>query len=103
MPHIHYGTTPRSGYMEVKCTREETAKIADATAKVGDWIWIFSPVLGPWPITVIRGSAALLGWKARRCLEHGKCLAFTFAGLVAIPFAYDPDVPDTRPTEGNWT
>jgi hypothetical protein len=44
-----------------------------------------------------------LGWKARRFLEHGKCLAFTFAGLVAVPFGYDPGVPDTRPTEGNWT
>jgi len=94
MPDVYHGTTIRAGYTYVKCTKAETEKIGEASAKVGDWIWIFAPVLGTWLVTIIRGSATLLSWKARRCLEHDKCLAFTFAGLGVIPSEYDPNVPD---------
>jgi hypothetical protein len=70
------------------CTKEETERIADAASAVDDWIKIFT-ALDPMTVTLIRAAPAILAWKARRCLKHGKCLGLVVSALC-WPFEYDP-------------
>jgi len=78
------------GHLSIYCDEQETRRIADASAAVSDWIFIFSPFVEPMTYTAIKAMAALVAWKARRALAHGKCLEIVVAGIIAFPVQYDP-------------
>jgi hypothetical protein len=101
MAEVYDASTPRGGGMEVRCSRSETETIGAVGSVVADWIWIFTGLLPNWAIKSIRLSAALLAWKARRCLKHGKAVGFVIGGALIFPFEHDPNVPPKRNDSAN--
>ena len=75
--------------IRVFCTEAETGTIAQAASTTSDVLRIFSALAQP-QIAMLRGSAKLLSWKARRCLQHGKCLVITFSHGIPLFQEYDP-------------